>query len=64
MLAAILVTFVLLFSLDFTVTMTIFMLAYCIHGPILWLFWKRDRAAEEEDLFAPQEDDDEEADRK
>lgn len=64
MLAAILVTFILLFSLDFTVTMTMFMLAYCIHGPILWLFWKRDRAAEEEDLFAPHEEDDEETDRK
>jgi CDP-diacylglycerol--serine O-phosphatidyltransferase len=64
MFGAILITFILLFSLDFTVTMTILMLAYCVHGPILWLFWKRDRGDEEEALFASPEDEEEETEKK
>lgn len=61
--ALVLVSLILLFSIDFTVTLTIFMLAYCIHGPILWLFFKRDRGAEEEELFSHSEDDEDEESR-
>ncbi len=56
--ALVLVSVILLLSLDFTITLTIFMLLYSVHGPILWLFFKRDRAAEEEELFTPSEEDD------
>jgi CDP-diacylglycerol--serine O-phosphatidyltransferase len=61
--AIVLVSLILLLSLNFTITLTIFMLIYSIHGPILWLFFKRDRAAEEEELFSPSEEDEEEEGR-
>ncbi len=58
--AAILIVLIILFSIDFTITLTIFMIIYSIHGPILWLFFKRDRGAEEEELFSFSEDDEDE----
>ncbi|MEY4063844.1 MAG: hypothetical protein RIR26_52 [Pseudomonadota bacterium] len=51
---------VLLFTLEFTVTLSLLLILYCLHGPVLWLFLKRDRTAEEEELFIAGDEDDEE----
>lgn len=56
----ILMTLILLFGLDFTVTLAVLLLAYCLHGPILWLFFKKDKAAEEEELFSNPDEEEEE----
>jgi CDP-diacylglycerol---serine O-phosphatidyltransferase len=56
-LALVLVCLVMLFTLEFTVTLSILMLIYCLHGPVMWLFLKRDNAALEEEVFATAEDD-------
>lgn len=51
---------VLLFTLEFTVTLSLLLILYCLHGPVLWLFLKRDRTADEEELFVAGDEDDEE----
>jgi CDP-diacylglycerol--serine O-phosphatidyltransferase len=60
-LSVLLMITVLLFTLEFTVTLSLLLILYCLHGPVMWLFFKRDRTADEEDLFiAGDEEDDEE----
>ena len=59
-LAALVVCTVLLFTLEFTMTLSLLLLLYCLHGPVMWLFFKRDRTAEEEELFTAGDDDEEE----
>lgn len=59
-LAAVVVTIVLLFTLEFTITLAILLLVYCLHGPVMWLFFKRDRGDEEEEIFSAGDDDEEE----
>lgn len=51
---------VLLFTLEFTVTLSLLLILYCLHGPVMWLFFKRDRTADEEDLFVAGDDEDDE----
>lgn len=41
------------------ITLAVLMILYCVHGPIMWLFFKRDRAAEEAELFAADEEEEE-----
>ncbi len=58
-LALVLMCLVMLFTLEFTLTLAILMLVYCLHGPVMWLFFKRDRGMEEEELFTSGQEDDE-----
>lgn len=51
-LAGILVLTALLASIDVTITLFFLLTAYVLHGPILWLFYKRDRSADEEAIFS------------
>lgn len=55
-LAGILVLTVLLASIDLTITLFLLLSAYVLHGPVLWLFYKRDRSADEEAIFASDDD--------
>ncbi|NBW83359.1 hypothetical protein EBR21_16545, partial [bacterium] len=59
-LALILMITVLMFTFEFTVTLSLLLILYCLHGPVMWLFFKRDRTAEEEELFISGDDDEEE----
>jgi CDP-diacylglycerol--serine O-phosphatidyltransferase len=59
-LAFILMLTVLLFALEFTVTLSLLLILYCLHGPVMWLFFKRDRTADEEDLFTSGDEEEEE----
>lgn len=59
--AVALISLVLLFAWDFTLSLAILLFAYMLHGPIMFLFLKRDRGAEEEELFGGDEDEEEEA---
>ncbi|NBO38251.1 CDP-diacylglycerol--serine O-phosphatidyltransferase [bacterium] len=59
-LAILLMITVLLFTLEFTVTLSLLLILYCLHGPVMWLFFKRDRTAEEEELFIAGDEEDEE----
>ena len=54
-LAATLALLVLLFSLEFTLTMAALLIAYCLHGPVMWALFAQYRKPrlEEEVLFAP-----------
>lgn len=56
--AAVLAAMVLLFSIEFTLTLTVLLIAYCLHGPVLWLF-SRSRRHEipEEEIFDAGEED-------
>jgi phosphatidylserine synthase len=58
-LAFVLMCLVMLFTLEFTMTLAILMLVYCLHGPIMWMFFKRDRDSEEEEIFTAGEDEEE-----
>jgi CDP-diacylglycerol--serine O-phosphatidyltransferase len=59
--AVVLMALILLISIDLTVTLAVLMLAYCMHGPVLWFFFKRDRAEDEDELFAAPEEEEEES---
>lgn len=59
-LAALVMVTVLVFTFEFTMTLAILLLAYCLHGPVMWLFFKRDQTAVEEELFTAGDEDDEE----
>jgi len=59
-LALVLMCLVMLFTLEFTLTLAILMLVYCLHGPVMWMFFKRDRDAEEDELFTAESEEDEE----
>jgi CDP-diacylglycerol---serine O-phosphatidyltransferase len=55
-LAIVLSLVVFLFSFEFTLSLAFLMILYCLHGPFLWLFFKRDHAKEDEDLFEASQD--------
>jgi CDP-diacylglycerol---serine O-phosphatidyltransferase len=59
-LAFVLMCLVMLFTLEFTLTLAVLMLIYCLHGPVMWLFFKIDKAKEEEEIFSSGEEDEEE----
>jgi CDP-diacylglycerol--serine O-phosphatidyltransferase len=50
-LATVLIICAIFFILQFVVSLALLLVIYSIHGPILWLFTKKDKAAEEEELF-------------
>ncbi|MBX9703292.1 MAG: CDP-diacylglycerol--serine O-phosphatidyltransferase [Silvanigrellaceae bacterium] len=54
--AFVLILFALLTTLQLVVTLTLLSLVYCIHGPLLWMFTKRDKADEEDEIFEAGED--------
>jgi CDP-diacylglycerol--serine O-phosphatidyltransferase len=49
--ALIVIVGALMINLQLTVSLMILTLAYCLHGPVLWLFTRKDRDQEEEELF-------------
>jgi CDP-diacylglycerol--serine O-phosphatidyltransferase len=53
--ALVLILCALFFTLQFVVSLTILLLVYCLHGPILWIFTRKDHAQEEEELFEAEE---------
>lgn len=59
-LAFVLMCLVMLLTLEFTLTLAILMLAYCLHGPVMWIFFKRDRGEEEEEIFTAGHEEEEE----
>lgn len=50
-LAAVLIICAIIFILQFIVSLALFLIIYCFHGPVLWIFTRKDKAAEEEELF-------------
>ena len=54
------ITLIFLLTWEFTFTLSVLAVAYVIHGPLMWLFFKRDRGAEEEELFSADDPEDEE----
>ncbi len=50
-LAAVLIICAIIFILQFVVSLALFLIIYCFHGPVLWIFTRKDKAAEEEELF-------------
>ena len=58
-LAFVLMSVVMLLTLEMTLTLAILMLVYCLHGPVMWLFFKRDRDLEEAEIFTSGDDDEE-----
>jgi len=55
-LAGLLISMILFFTIEHTLTLSVFMILYCLHGPIMWLFFKRDRDLEEDELFVSEDD--------
>jgi CDP-diacylglycerol---serine O-phosphatidyltransferase len=51
LLAIVLTLIVILFSFEVTLSLAFLMILYCLHGPFLWLFFKRDKAQEDAELF-------------
>ncbi|BBH53529.1 CDP-diacylglycerol--serine O-phosphatidyltransferase [Fluviispira sanaruensis] len=49
--AAVLIIFALFLNIQFVVSLALLLIIYCSHGPILWLFTRKDRAEEEDELF-------------
>ena len=54
--ALILILCALFFTLQFVISITILLLVYCIHGPLLWIFTQKDRADEEDEIFESEEE--------
>lgn len=50
-LAFVVILCALFLNLQFVLSLTILLFIYCSHGPVLWLFTRKDRAAEEEEIF-------------
>lgn len=50
-LAAVLIACALIFILQFVVSLALLLIIYCLHGPVLWIFTRKDKAEEEEELF-------------
>ena len=46
----------LFFTLQFIVSIALLLLVYCIHGPFLWIFTRKDHALEEDELFEPEDE--------
>jgi len=55
--AGILIVMALFLNLQFVVSLAILLLIYCLHGPVLWLFTRKDRAEEEEEMFETESQD-------
>ncbi len=41
----------LFFTLQLIVCLALLLLIYCLHGPVLWLFTRKDKAEEEDEIF-------------
>ncbi len=54
--AFILILCALFFTLQFVISVTLLLMIYCLHGPILWLFTRKDKSDEEEELFESEEE--------
>jgi len=50
-LSAVLIICAIIFILQFVVSLALFLIIYCFHGPVLWIFTRKDKAEEEEELF-------------
>jgi Na+-driven multidrug efflux pump len=50
-LSAVLIICAIIFILQFVVSLAMFLIIYCFHGPVLWIFTRKDKAEEEEELF-------------
>lgn len=46
----------LFFTLQFFVSLALLLIIYCLHGPILWIFTRKDKADEEDEIFQSEED--------
>lgn len=46
--AGILILCALFFTLQFVVSLALLLIIYCLHGPVLWIFTRKDKATEEE----------------
>lgn len=55
-LAGILMVTVFLVTIDLTITLFVLLTAYVLHGPILWIIYKRDRSAVEDEIFDAEEE--------
>jgi CDP-diacylglycerol--serine O-phosphatidyltransferase len=49
--ALVLIVGALFFTLQLIVSLAFLLIAYCLHGPILWLFTRKDKADEEDEMF-------------
>lgn len=57
--AAMIILGALFFTLEFIFTLALLLLIYCLHGPVLWLFTRKDKAYEEDEIFRSDDGDDE-----
>jgi len=57
--ATVIILGALFFTLEFVFTLTLLLLVYCLHGPVLWLFTRKDNAQEEDEIFRSDDGDDE-----
>lgn len=44
-------------NLEFVFTLAVLLFVYCLHGPVLWLFTRKDKAHEEDEIFHSDEGD-------
>ncbi len=49
--AMVIIVGALFFNLQFVFSLAILLLAYCIHGPLFWIFTQKDKAHEESEIF-------------
>lgn len=49
----------LFFNLEFVFTLAVLLFVYCLHGPVMWLFTRKDKAHEEDEIFRSDDGDDE-----
>lgn len=49
--ALVLILSALFLTLQFIVSLAFLLIIYCLHGPILWIFTRKDKADEEDELF-------------
>ncbi len=49
--AGVLILCALFFTLQFIVSLSFLLIVYCLHGPILWVFTRKDKADEEDEIF-------------
>lgn len=59
--AAVLILCALFFNLQWIVSLAVLLIVYCLHGPILWIFTRKDKADEEDEMFASESDSDEDS---
>lgn len=57
--SALIILGALLFNLEFVFTLALLLLIYCLHGPVLWIFTRKDKAHEEDEIFQSDDGDDE-----